>query len=94
MQYIFLVKVRHTLRDLVNHFQCVDACGISIAQAFQVLNEASPWIILADLFERRMFQTNRERVTKQSGRRGPLTRNHGGSPLALEAPKSSSTFEW
>ena len=35
------MKVRHTLRDLVYHLQPVDSCGISAAQALQVLDEVS-----------------------------------------------------
>jgi hypothetical protein len=58
VQHTLLVKVRHTLRDLVYHFQRVDSCGISVAQALQVLDEASPRIILADLFKRSQCQTN------------------------------------
>jgi hypothetical protein len=38
VQYILLVKVRHALRDFVYHFQRVDSCGISFAQARQVLD--------------------------------------------------------
>jgi hypothetical protein len=49
MSYSLLMEVCHTLRDLVYHFQCVDSYGISVAEAVQVLNEASPHIILADL---------------------------------------------
>ena len=82
------MKVRHTLRDLVYHLQPVDSCGISAAQALQVLDEVSLWIILADLLKRNQRQT-----TLSDQERGScLTRNHGGSPLALDAPKSSRTF--
>ena len=49
VQHTLLVKVCHTLRDLVDHFQRIDSGGISVTQALQVLDEASPWIILADL---------------------------------------------
>ena len=90
MQHTLLVKVRHTLRYLVYHFQCVDSCGISVAQALQVFDKVSLWIILTDLFKRSRRQPN----NKFSGRETSLTRNHGGSPLALDAPKSSSTFGW
>jgi hypothetical protein len=65
VQHTLLVKVRHTLRYLVNHFQRVDSCGISVAQALQVLNEVSPRVILADLFK----QSRRQANNKQSGKR-------------------------
>jgi hypothetical protein len=67
---ILFVKVRHTLRDLVYHLHRVDSCGISLAQALQVLDEVSLWIILADLFERGQRQTNRKR---ESGKRDCLS---------------------
>ena len=38
VQHTLLVKVRHTLRDLVYHFQYVNICGISVAQPFQVFD--------------------------------------------------------
>ncbi len=60
VQHTLFVKVCHTLRDLVYHFHCVDSCGISVAQTLQVLDEASPWIILADLFKRSQCKTNKE----------------------------------
>ena len=65
MQHTLLVKVRHTLRYLVYHFQCVDSCGISVAQALQVFDKVSLWIILTDLFKRSRRQPN----NKFSGKR-------------------------
>ena len=65
MQYVLFMKVRHTLRDLVYHLQPVDSCGISAAQALQVLDEVTLWVILADLLKRNQRQTilsNQERV--------------------------------
>ena len=51
VQHTLFVEVRHTLGYLVNHLQYIDTCGIGTAQAFQVLDKVSPWIILADLFK-------------------------------------------
>jgi hypothetical protein len=51
MQHTLFVKVRHALRNFMNHLQCIDSCGFSIAQTLQVFHEASPGIIFADLLE-------------------------------------------
>ena len=57
VQNTLLVKIRHTLRDLVYHFQRINSCRIIVTQALQVLDEASPLVILADLFKRSQHQT-------------------------------------
>jgi hypothetical protein len=38
-------------RDLVYHLHRIDSCGISVAQALEVLDEVTLWVILADLFK-------------------------------------------